>query len=173
MPISRPDAPSGAFAHHSHSYGLSETFRHCAGSRQAEGDSGRSRRTHCHNLSGFDPAAASCRPAFSGPRFRGPARVSLMRFRWWIGILLFLSTVINYIDRQTLSVLAPFLKKEYSWNNSDYAWIVIGFRLAYAVGQTGFGRLLDRVGTRRGLTLAVSWYSCPAMVTSLAIGLLR
>lgn len=94
-----------------------------------------------------------------------------MRLRWWIGTLLFLSTVINYIDRQTLSVLAPFLKKEYSWNNSDYAWIVIGFRLAYALGQTGFGRLLDRVGTRRGLTLAVTWYSCAAMVTSLASGL--
>ncbi len=94
-----------------------------------------------------------------------------MSFRWWIGILLFLSTVINYIDRQTLSVLAPFLKKEYHWTNSDYAWIVIGFRLAYAIGQTGFGRWLDRVGTRRGLSIAVTWYSCAAMVSSLAAGL--
>ena len=74
--------------------------------------------------------------------------------RWWIGILLFLSTVINYIDRQTLSVLAPFLKDEYHWTNTDYAWLIIGFRLAYAIGQTGFGRLLDRVGTRRGLSIA-------------------
>jgi ACS family hexuronate transporter-like MFS transporter len=39
--------------------------------------------------------------------------------RWWIGGLLFASTVINYIDRQTLSVLAPHLKDRFSWSNSD------------------------------------------------------
>ena len=41
--------------------------------------------------------------------------------RWWIGGILFASTVINYIDRQTLSILAPFLKQEYHWSNTDYA----------------------------------------------------
>jgi ACS family hexuronate transporter-like MFS transporter len=41
--------------------------------------------------------------------------------RWYIGGLLFLSTVINYIDRQTLSVLGPYLKIEYQWTNSDFA----------------------------------------------------
>nr|MBA2645349.1 MFS transporter [Pyrinomonadaceae bacterium] len=40
--------------------------------------------------------------------------------RWWIGGLLFASTVINYIDRQTLSVLAPFLKEEYEWSNEQF-----------------------------------------------------
>src|SRR3954465_1270798 len=79
--------------------------------------------------------------------------------RWWIGGLLFASTVINYIDRQTLSVLAPFLKDDFHWSNSDYALIVIAFRVAYTVGQTVFGRFMDRVGTRRGLTLTVIWYS--------------
>ena len=96
---------------------------------------------------------------------------TLPSLRWWIGGLLFLSTVVNYIDRQTLSVLAPFLKRDYHWNNADFAWVVISFRAAYAIGQTLSGRLLDRVGTRRGLTITVLWYSIAAMLTSLATGL--
>ena len=58
------------------------------------------------------------------------------RLRWYIGGLLFLSTVINYVDRQTLSVLAPYLKIEYTWTNTDFAWIIIAFRVAYSIGQT-------------------------------------
>src|ERR1044071_6539471 len=95
----------------------------------------------------------------------------LANLRWWIGGLLFASTVINYIDRQTLSVLAPFLKDSFHWSNSDYALIVIAFRIAYTVGQTVFGRLMDRVGTRRGLTLTVIGYSLASMLTALATGL--
>ena len=98
-------------------------------------------------------------------------RQPIPNLRWWIGGLLFASTVINYIDRQTLSVLAPFLKDSFQWSNSDYALIVIAFRVAYTVGQTVFGRLMDRVGTRRGLTLTVVWYSLASMLTSLATGL--
>src|SRR6266446_3555306 len=45
--------------------------------------------------------------------------------RWWIGGILFASTVINYIDRQTLSILAPFLKQDYHWTNVDYANITL------------------------------------------------
>ena len=90
--------------------------------------------------------------------------------RWWIGGLLFASTVINYIDRQTLSLLAPYLKLQYHWTNSDYANIAIAFRVAYSIGQTGFGRLMDRIGTRRGLTLTVIWYSIVSMLTALANG---
>src|ERR1044071_4085931 len=98
-------------------------------------------------------------------------RRSIRNLRWWIGGLLFASTVINYLDRQTLSVLAPFLKQEYSWNNEQFALIIIAFRVAYSVGQTVSGRLIDRVGTRRGLTITVIWYSVAAMFTSLAMGL--
>jgi len=93
------------------------------------------------------------------------------RYRWWIGGLLFLSTVINYLDRQTLSVLAPHLKDEFHWSNSDFALVVIAFRAAYAVMQTVGGRLVDRLGTRKGLTLSVIFYSVAAMATSLASGL--
>ena len=93
-----------------------------------------------------------------------------MRLRWYIGGLLFLSTVINYIDRQTLSVLAPYIKTEFQWSNTDFAMLIIAFRVAYAGGQTLSGRLLDRVGTRTGLTIGVAFYSAAAMATSLATG---
>lgn len=95
----------------------------------------------------------------------------IRHLRWYIGALLFLSTVINYIDRQTLSVLAPYLKTEYQWSNTDFAWVLIAFRIAYALGQAVAGRVVDRLGTRRGLSLAVLWYSVAAMATSLATGL--
>jgi ACS family hexuronate transporter-like MFS transporter len=98
-------------------------------------------------------------------------KAPIKNLRWYIGGLLFLSTVINYIDRQTLSLLAPYIKTSYHWNNSDFAILIIAFRVAYALGQTGAGRLLDRVGTRRGLSLSVAFYSIAAMLTSLATGL--
>src|SRR6267142_6185583 len=88
--------------------------------------------------------------------------------RWWIGGILFASTVIHYIDPQTLSILAPYLKQEYHWTNTDYANIAIAFRLAYTIGQTVCGRSMDRVGTRRGLTISVTWYSIVSLMTSLA-----
>jgi ACS family hexuronate transporter-like MFS transporter len=97
---------------------------------------------------------------------RGPVG----RLRWWIGGLLFASTVINYIDRQTLSNVAPFLKKDYGWTNTDYAYLIISFRVAYSLGQTLCGRLVDKLGTRRGLTVSVIWYSAASILTSLATG---
>jgi ACS family hexuronate transporter-like MFS transporter len=99
------------------------------------------------------------------------ARKPISNLRWWIGGLLFASTVINYIDRQTLSVLGPYLKNQYQWNNQQFATIVIAFRVSYSVGQTVAGRLIDRIGTRKGLTITVIWYSIAAMLTSLAGGL--
>ena len=94
-----------------------------------------------------------------------------MPSRWWIAALLFASTTINYLDRQTLSVLAPRLKTEFTWTNSDFALIIMAFRAAYALGQLLSGRWLDRVGTRTGLAAAVTAYSGFAMLTSFASGL--
>jgi ACS family hexuronate transporter-like MFS transporter len=103
---------------------------------------------------------------------RDDRRRLIPSLRWWIAGLLFASTVINYIDRQTLSLLGPYLKVQYRWSNTDYANIVIAFRIAYSVGQSVFGRMLDRIGTRRGLSLTVAWYSLVSIATSLANGLL-
>jgi MFS transporter, ACS family, hexuronate transporter len=101
----------------------------------------------------------------------GPQDI-IRSLRWWIGGVLFASTAINYIDRQTLSILAPFLKRDYHWSNVDYANIAIAFRVAYSIGQTLCGRLMDRVGTKRGLTISVMWYSIVSLLTPLANGLL-
>jgi ACS family hexuronate transporter-like MFS transporter len=95
----------------------------------------------------------------------------IRRLRWWIGGLLFLSTVINYIDRQTLSVLAPFLQTEYQWTNTDFATVLISFRVAYTIMQCVSGRFLDWLGTRRGLSLTVAFYSVVASLTALAQGI--
>jgi len=97
-------------------------------------------------------------------------RRPISSLRWWIGGLLFASTVINYLDRQTLSLLAPYLKLQYHWTNTDYANLVVAFRVAYSIGQTVLGRLMDRVGTRRGLTITVLWYSLASMLTAAARG---
>ena len=98
-------------------------------------------------------------------------RAAIPRLRWWIGGLLFASTIINYIDRETLSVLAPILKGEYHWTNTDFAAILIAFRIAYTLMQGGGGRLIDRLGARLGLSLTVTFYSCVASLTALAQGL--
>ena len=94
----------------------------------------------------------------------------IRNLRWWIGGLLFASTVINYIDRQTLAYLSPYLIRDYHWSNSDYANLLISFRIAYALGQTPSGRAIDRVGTRRGLSISVLFYSLVSIATSLATG---
>jgi MFS transporter, ACS family, hexuronate transporter len=97
-------------------------------------------------------------------------RRSISNLRWLIATVLFASTIINYLDRQTLSLLAPYLKIQYHWTNTDYALIVIAFRVAYAIGQTTLGRVMDKVGTRRGLTFTVAWYSLVSILTPLASG---
>lgn len=97
--------------------------------------------------------------------------ILIRNLRWWIGGLLFASTVINYIDRQTLSVLAPTLKEQYHWTNTDFATILIAFRVVYTIMQSVSGRVLDRVGTRRGLSMSVAFYSTIAACTAMAQGL--
>jgi len=93
------------------------------------------------------------------------------RVRWSIGALLFASTVINYVDRQTLSALAPILKIHFHWTNSDFASLLISFRVAYTIMQGVGGRLFDILGSRLGFALVVAFYSVVAMATSFAQGL--
>jgi ACS family hexuronate transporter-like MFS transporter len=88
--------------------------------------------------------------------------------RWLIVGTLFLSTVINYIDRQTLSVLAPVIIKEFNFTHEDYSHIVSAFQIAYAGMWLIGGVLLDVVGVRIGLALAMVWWSITGMMTGLA-----
>jgi ACS family hexuronate transporter-like MFS transporter len=85
--------------------------------------------------------------------------------------MLFASSVINYIDRQTLSALAPILKTHFHWTNSDFASLLIAFRLAYTIMQGVGGRLIDVLGSRLGFALVVAFYSVVAMTTAFAQGL--
>jgi ACS family hexuronate transporter-like MFS transporter len=81
------------------------------------------------------------------------------RYRWVICALLFLATTSNYMDRQILGILAPVLQAELGWSESEYGHIVTAFQAAYALGLLGCGWLIDRIGTRWGLIVAVSLWS--------------
>lgn len=88
--------------------------------------------------------------------------------RWLICGLLFFATAINYMDRQILGLLKPDLAKELHWTDSDFANIVFGFQLMYAIGQLSAGRFVDFLGVRLGYTLAVIGWSFAAMGHGLA-----
>jgi ACS family hexuronate transporter-like MFS transporter len=81
------------------------------------------------------------------------------RVRWGILALLFGITVINFVDRQTLSVLAPIIRDTFHLSNTQYGTIVSWFQFGMVVGEFPMGWLMDRVGVRLGLTAAVLWWS--------------
>nr|WP_295663685.1 MFS transporter [Polymorphobacter sp.] len=84
--------------------------------------------------------------------------------RWTVAALLFFATTINYLDRQVLGVLKPTLSTELHWSESDYADIVFWFQAAYAIGLLCFGRIIDRIGTRRGYAVAIGVWSVAAIL---------
>jgi ACS family hexuronate transporter-like MFS transporter len=88
-------------------------------------------------------------------------------YRWTICALLFLATTINYLDRQVLGILAPLLQDELGWSQAEYGWIVIAFQGAYGLGLLMVGRLMDWLGTRKGLSLAVAFWSLAAIAHAL------
>jgi len=94
----------------------------------------------------------------------------MSRWRWGIASLFFFSTVINYIDRQTLSVLAPTLTKELAISDQQYANILTAFLAAYTVMYVGSGFLVDRWGTRRALSLFMVWWSTANMLHAFVRG---
>lgn len=88
--------------------------------------------------------------------------------RWWIVGLLFLSSVINYIDRQTLSILARTIQDDLRMTDVDYAAVVQLFLLAYTVTYLFAGRITDWLGTRVSLAAFIIWWSAANMLTGLA-----
>ncbi len=73
--------------------------------------------------------------------------------------MLFLGTAINYIDRQTLSILSPLLRSNFSLTNTDYSNIVNAFLVTYTIMYACGGRIMDWLGTRVGMALHVAWWS--------------
>ena len=84
-------------------------------------------------------------------------------YRWTICALLFFAAVINYIDRQIIGILKPVLQSELGWNEIDYSNTVFWFQVAYAIGFVSIGRLMDRLGTRKGFSFSVAFWSLAAM----------
>src|SRR5207247_9779530 len=85
--------------------------------------------------------------------------VASNRVRWTVVALLFAATTVNYIDRQVLGILAPTLTRELGWRETDYAAIVSWFSVAYGFGLLVMGRIMDRIGVRTGLAIAVLVWS--------------
>src|SRR5262245_18245469 len=84
-------------------------------------------------------------------------------FRWVICGLLFFAATINYIDRQVIGILKPTLQRDLGWSEIDYGDIVFAFQLAYAMGFVFAGRIIDRLGTKVGLALALIVWSAAAL----------
>jgi ACS family hexuronate transporter-like MFS transporter len=89
-------------------------------------------------------------------------------FRWWIAILLLLASILNYVDRQTLSILAPTIQADLELSDAQYGNVVSLFLIAYTIAYLVSGRIVDALGTRWSLALFVGWWSIANMLTGLA-----
>lgn len=92
--------------------------------------------------------------------------------RWQIVALLFFATTINYIDRQVIGILKPFIAKDLQWNEADYGYIVTAFQIAYAIGLLTTGRVLDKFGTRIGYLLSIAVWSIAGMAHAATRGVM-
>src|SRR6201991_5245521 len=90
--------------------------------------------------------------------------------RWWIVGLVFLATLINYIDRLTISVLAPVITRDLGLTNTQFGGIVTWFLLAYTLSQGLSGKLYDRIGTRRCFVISITVWSVAAIAHAFARG---
>jgi ACS family hexuronate transporter-like MFS transporter len=96
--------------------------------------------------------------------------VAPSRYRWVMIGLVFLATVINYLDRQTLSVAAPVLTEQFHMSNVDYSRVVFAFMLAYTIMNAVSGPMIDRLGTKLGYAVCIVWWSIASMLHALARG---
>ena len=100
----------------------------------------------------------------------GDSTVRVGHFRWTICGLLFFASAINYIDRQVIAILKPTLQQQFGWTDVDYGWIIFAFTTAYAIGFIFVGRLMDKIGTKRGFTLSIILWSVGALLHAWALG---
>jgi ACS family hexuronate transporter-like MFS transporter len=90
------------------------------------------------------------------------------RRRWLICALLFFATSVNYMDRQVIGLLKPILQVQFGWTEVGYSNIVLAFQFAYGAGLLVIGKMIDRLGTRKGFSLAVFVWSIAAMAHAAA-----
>ncbi|MFN8687751.1 MAG: MFS transporter [Acidobacteriota bacterium] len=91
---------------------------------------------------------------------------------WTPAVAMMLVSTISYVDRNAIAVLIPTIQKETGLTGRDYGWIVAAFSYAYMLGNPLWGMLLDRLGVRVGMTLAVAGWSVASALHGLAGGLL-
>lgn len=96
------------------------------------------------------------------------AKIKIRNYRWIIVSLLFLGTVINYLDRQIIGLLKPTLEEEFDWTETDFGGIMSAFSFAYAIGLLLSGNFIDKVGTRIGYSVSVVVWSVASMLHALA-----
>ncbi len=86
------------------------------------------------------------------------------RHRWIVVALLFFATTINYLDRQVIGLLKPVLEKEFDWSEKDYGNIIMVFSATYAIGLLGFGKWIDKIGSKLGYFISVLFWSIAAVL---------
>ena len=91
--------------------------------------------------------------------------------RWWIITLIFIATVINYIDRTAFALLWPEMGEDLGMDNSDYALMLNVFMFTYAASKFLSGRLYDKIGTRIGFTISIIVWSLAAAFHAVAKGI--
>jgi ACS family hexuronate transporter-like MFS transporter len=91
-----------------------------------------------------------------------------MQRRWWIASLLFLSTLLSYFDRQIFSLVSPVLRIQFGLDAKQYSHLLMAFLVGYTVTQLFAGVIVDRLGTKRGLMLAMLWWSIAGACVALA-----
>lgn len=92
----------------------------------------------------------------------------IKNYRWIILTLLVTATTINYLDRQILGLLKPTLEVEFTWSETDFAFLVMAFTGAYAIGLISWGWFIDRIGTKPGYIISVATWSIMGMLHAVA-----
>ncbi|MEP6789424.1 MAG: MFS transporter, partial [Acidobacteriota bacterium] len=116
-----------------------------------------------------EESASSATGAVIAAAEEPPSRVG--NFRWVICTLLFFAATVNYVDRQVIGILKPMLSTEFKWTELDYSWIVFSFQTAYAIGLLFVGKLMDKIGTKKGFALAIVLWSVAAIAHAWAISI--
>jgi MFS transporter, ACS family, hexuronate transporter len=93
-----------------------------------------------------------------------------LRLRWVMIGFAFAATVINYLDRQALSVVAPALREEFNMSNEAYGYVLSAFMLAYTISNGVSGPLIDRLGTKLGYAVCMAWWSTAGLLHAFATG---
>src|SRR5688572_25285455 len=96
--------------------------------------------------------------------------MKIPHLRWVLAAMLFLATMINYVDRTALSIVSVDVRREFQMDEQDYGHVVTLFLAAYAIMYAGSGYIVDRLGTKRGFAAFIVTWSGAQMLHAAAVG---